>query len=175
MAVRQTNRLRIEPLEEEPIIAAEEKKAEKPEKKAEKKEKKEKAPKPPRESIFTKMNTRLEEWKVIPLTGLFFILASVCMFIAFVSYLFTWQVDYDKVSGPVSYIFSPAIKTENWLGNFGAKISSLFIGEWFGIASFGFVLLFFIWGVWMLFRLTLLPLKRHCVFPFSSYCGPASH
>jgi len=160
MAVRQTNRLRIEPLEEEPIIAAEEKKAEKPEKKAEKKEKKEKAPKPPKESIFTKFSAKLEAWKVIPLTGLFFILASVCMFIAFVSYLFTWQVDYDKVSGPVSYIFSPAVKTENWLGNFGAKISSLFIGEWFGIASFGFVLLFFIWGVWMLFRLTLLPLKK---------------
>jgi S-DNA-T family DNA segregation ATPase FtsK/SpoIIIE len=160
MPVRPTNRLRIEPLEEENVIPVEEKKAEKPEKKAEKKEKKEKAPKPPKENMFTRMKDRLDEWKVIPLLGLFLILSSVCMFIAFVSYLFTWQVDYDKVSGPITSVLSGTIKTQNWLGSFGALLSNKFIGTWFGVASFGFVLLFFLWGVWMLLNLTLLPLKK---------------
>ena len=82
------------------------------------------------------------------------------MLIAFTSYIFTWQVDYDKVSGSVVSVLSPSVKTENWLGNFGAMISNLFIGHWFGIASFGFVLLFFIWGIRLLTGLTLLPLKK---------------
>lgn len=156
MPIRPTNRLKDEPLEEEKVIAPEEKKVEKKEKKA----KKPKAEKPKGNSVFTKIRGTLDRWKVIPLSGLFLVLSSICMFIAFVSYLFTWQVDYDKVSGPVSSVFSPAITTQNWLGNFGALISNLFIGHWFGIASFGFVLLFFLWGVWLLFGLTLLPLKK---------------
>lgn len=161
MPIRPTNRLKEEVLPfEEDIAPVEEKQPEKKPEKKEKKEKVAKAPKPPKESVFTKAKAWLEQYKVIPLTGLFFILASVCMFIAFVSYLFTWQVDYDKVSGPVTSVLSTAIKTENWLGNFGAMISNLFMAHWFGIASFGFVLLFFLWGVWMLFGLTLLPLKK---------------
>jgi S-DNA-T family DNA segregation ATPase FtsK/SpoIIIE len=156
MAVRQTNRLRIEDsVEEEKVIPIVEKKAEKKEK-----EKKEKPVKAPKEPYFTKLKARLDEWKIPQLTGLFLVLLSVCMFIAFVSYIFTWQVDYDKVSGTGVNLLSPVVKTENWLGNFGAMLSNRFIGNWFGIASFGFVLLFFLWGMWLFLNLTLLPLKK---------------
>jgi S-DNA-T family DNA segregation ATPase FtsK/SpoIIIE len=44
---------------------------------------------------------------------------------------------------------------ENWLGKFGALLSNQFIYEWFGIASFLFVLIFFVIGYRLLFRVSL--------------------
>jgi len=158
MARRPTNRLIEElPEEEENVIPINEGKTEK---KTEPKVKKAKPAKSEGNSFVQRIQANLDKWKVLPLTGLFFLVASVCMFIAFVSFLFTWQVDFDKVSGPVSSMFSNAVTTQNWLGNFGAKLSNLFIYRWFGIAAFGFVLLFFLWGIWLFLGLTLLPLKK---------------
>jgi S-DNA-T family DNA segregation ATPase FtsK/SpoIIIE len=157
MAPRQTNRLIQDIPEEEKVIPIDEKLVEK---KAPKKAKKEKPVEEKGESFWQKQKAKLDNWKVLPLTGLFLVISSMCMLVAFVSYLFTWQVDYDKVSGSVGAMFSTTVKTQNWLGNVGAMLSNLFIGHWFGIASFGFVLLFFLWGVWMFLGLTLLPLKK---------------
>ncbi len=110
--------------------------------------------KPPR--ALQLLKEKLQRWKVIQLTGLFFIVTAGCMIIAFTSYLFTWQQDYDKVSGSLISILSPTVKTTNALGNFGAMLSNYFIGRWFGVASYGFVLLFLVWGVRMLTGISLL-------------------
>ncbi|NNM93855.1 MAG: DNA translocase FtsK [Bacteroidia bacterium] len=110
--------------------------------------------KPPR--ALQLLKEKLQRWKVIQLTGLFFIVTAGCMIIAFTSYLFTWQQDYDKVSGSLISILSPTVKTTNALGNFGAMLSNYFIGRWFGVASYGFVLLFLVWGVRMFTGISLL-------------------
>ncbi|HXB12281.1 MAG TPA: DNA translocase FtsK 4TM domain-containing protein [Bacteroidia bacterium] len=151
MARRPTNRLKEELNVEEPVVPVKEEKAEKKQ-----------AVKPPKSSsrFILRISESLDKWKVFPLLGLFLILSSACMLIAFTSYIFTWQVDYDKVSGSVLNVLSPSVRTENWLGNFGALVSNLFVGHWFGIASFGFVLLFFLWGIRLLTGLSLLPLLK---------------
>ncbi len=108
-------------------------------------------------SLFSRLTDRARKWKLLQLSGLFLIVSAGCMIIAFTSYLFTWQQDYDKVSGAAVSILSPALKTANALGNFGAMLSNYFIGHWFGVASYGFVFLFMVWGVKLLAGISLFP------------------
>ena len=68
--------------------------------------------------------------------GLFVLLISFFLFIAFVSYLTTWEIDQDKVLGTVADLFSPNIKVQNWLGKIGALTSYLIIYRTFGLATF---------------------------------------
>jgi S-DNA-T family DNA segregation ATPase FtsK/SpoIIIE len=114
----------------------------------------------PSGSFMERTRASLERWKVVQLTGLFLILLSICMLLAFTSFLFTWQMDYDKVTGSVTNLLSSRVKTANWLGNFGALLSNLFINHWFGIAAFGFVLLSFLAGIKLLLNITLLPFAK---------------
>lgn len=79
--------------------------------------------------------------------GLAFILLGVYLFIAFLSYIFTWETDQDKVLGPASELFSVETKVTNWLGKFGAIISHLFIYKWFGVSSFILVPVSVIYGL----------------------------
>ena len=68
--------------------------------------------------------------------GLFVLLISFFLFIAFVSYLTTWEIDQDKDLGTVADLFSPNIKVQNWLGKIGALTSYLIIYRTFGLATF---------------------------------------
>jgi S-DNA-T family DNA segregation ATPase FtsK/SpoIIIE len=49
---------------------------------------------------------------------------------------------------------------QNWLGKFGALLSHQFIYEWFGIASFIFIGVFFILGYRMLFKVQLFSVSK---------------
>ncbi|GAB4254643.1 MAG: DNA translocase FtsK [Vicingaceae bacterium] len=99
--------------------------------------------------------------KAKQIIGLLFILFSFFLFISFSSFLFTWKVDYDKLFlSWQEILFNPEIKVENWLGKLGAIISNFFIYDWFGIASFSFVLISFLLGIKFLFNISLLPLKK---------------
>jgi len=74
--------------------------------------------------------------------------ASLFLVIAFISYLFTWREDQDKVFRGISILFpSDEVRTVNLLGNFGAYISHLFFYNGFGVASFLFCSLFFVIGI----------------------------
>lgn len=67
-------------------------------------------------------------------TGVFTVFFAVYLTIAFVSYLFTWQVDQ---SFEWQNIFSGSdIRVENWTGKIGASFSVQFMNRWFGISSF---------------------------------------
>lgn len=93
--------------------------------------------------------------------GLLFILSSAYLLIAFTSFLFTWKEDQSKVELPFGeYFFNSDILVENWLGKLGATFSHIFIYQWFGIASFFFVALFFLIGFRVLFKISLLPLTK---------------
>ncbi|MDB5022386.1 MAG: translocase FtsK [Mucilaginibacter sp.] len=113
------------------------------------------------------------------IAGLFFLVMSVFFLIAFTSYLFTWQDDQSYVS-PANGGWHNLFKTQqelldngvknpvvdNWLGKFGALLSNQFIFEWFGIASFLFVFVFFIAGYRLLFKVRLYPLSKTLGYSF---------
>ncbi|MBN1338570.1 MAG: DNA translocase FtsK [Bacteroidales bacterium] len=84
-------------------------------------------------------------------SGLFFILFSIILLVAFTSYFFTWKSD--------DYM-APGDQARNWIGTAGRAISKWFIEGGFGISSYLFVLLFFIYGVRMFLRISVLPLWR---------------
>jgi S-DNA-T family DNA segregation ATPase FtsK/SpoIIIE len=115
----------------------------------------------------------LQDGRFVKIIGLFFVIIALYFFIAFTSYAFTWQEDQSYVidaNGGWSNLFktsdelagsgvkSPVV--ENWLGKFGALLSHQFIYEWFGIASFLFVFVFFIIGYRMLFKVKIFAIEK---------------
>ncbi|MBG6235997.1 S-DNA-T family DNA segregation ATPase FtsK/SpoIIIE [Pedobacter sp. CAN_A7] len=113
-----------------------------------------------------------QDGRFIKILGLFFLILSLYFVIAFTSYLFTWQDDYSYVidaNGGWANLFktieelkaasiSPVV--QNWLGKFGALLSHQFIYEWFGLASFLFIFVFFIIGYRLLFKVKIFPLEK---------------
>lgn len=93
----------------------------------------------------------LKNQKFHKIFGLFLILFSTALFVAFTSYFFTWQSD--------DYI-KTGEQAANWVGSVGRMISKLFIERWFGVASYLLIFLMFLYGVRLLFKISLLPLWR---------------
>lgn len=81
------------------------------------------------------------------LIGLMLIMAGGYLFIALLSYIFTWEKDQDKVLGPVAELFAIDTKVFNWLGKSGALVSHLFMYKGFGVASFILVPVLIIYGL----------------------------
>lgn len=98
------------------------------------------------------------------ITGLLMLLFSIYLFVAFTSYVITWKADQSVVANPDSgwkIIFDAENNhVENWLGIVGALVAHQFIHGGFGIASFIYVLLFFVLGYRILFRVHLLHLPK---------------
>jgi S-DNA-T family DNA segregation ATPase FtsK/SpoIIIE len=108
-----------------------------------------------------KMPAWVEDERFQKIMGGFFMMFSFYLLIAFVSYLFTWQNDQDKIDHAGIFSFLSAdVKVENWLGKLGAILSHQFIGRWFGVASFLFVLNFFLIGFKGVTGTALLPIKK---------------
>ncbi|MDB5004142.1 MAG: translocase FtsK [Mucilaginibacter sp.] len=121
----------------------------------------------------------LQDGRVVKILGLFFLILSVFFAIAFTSYLFTWQQDQSYVSAAnggwgnlfktqqeliANGIKNPVV--ENWLGKFGALLANQFIFEWFGIASFIFVFVFFVIGYRLLFKVKLYSVAKTLGYAF---------
>lgn len=111
--------------------------------------------------------------KAVKIAGLFFLVLSLYFFIAFTSYLFTWQNDQSYISaanGGWNTLFKTReeletlgfkeVVVENWLGKLGALLANQFMYEWFGIASFLFVIAFFVMGYRLLFKVRLIALDK---------------
>ena len=94
--------------------------------------------------------------------GAFFILIAFLLFVAFTSYLFTWQEDQSKVfKGAKILLPSQDQNVANMLGTAGAYFSDFFIRQGFGIASYLFCTFFFIIGVNLFFGRKLFSLSRN--------------
>ncbi|HVW98471.1 MAG TPA: DNA translocase FtsK 4TM domain-containing protein [Mucilaginibacter sp.] len=119
--------------------------------------------------------------KLIKIAGLFFLLLSVYFFVAFTSYLFTWQEDQSYVSATnggwhnlfrtTQELMENGVKNpvvENWAGKLGALVANQFIFEWFGLASFVFVFAFFVAGYRLLFKVRLFSLTKTLAYGFFS-------
>jgi len=118
--------------------------------------------------------------RLVKIIGLFMLLLSLYFLVAFTAYLFTWQDDQSYVID-ANGGWSNLLKTQkelaqlnpgssgvvqNWLGKFGALLSHQFIYEWFGIASFIFIAVFFILGYRLLFKVQLFHLGKSLGYSF---------
>ena len=144
---------------------------------AEKPEKTDKAEKTPRAGKKTdtgKFRTDREEkldlkaiakdertWKIL---GTVSLLASIFLFIAFVSYLFTWKEDQSQVMNKgISFLFDndEENKVTNLLGRLGAYTSHNLIHNGFGLSSFLFCTFFFVVGINLLFNRKVFSIWRN--------------
>lgn len=110
-----------------------------------------------------KSGQRINKKKVKSAIGILLIVLSFYLFLSFLSYVFTWQVDQDRVMNKNLFQFLFEQNDEpvsNWLGKFGAWSSHLFIYRWFGISSFGFCLLFLISGFKIALNIRLMPILK---------------
>ncbi|MDB5137394.1 MAG: translocase FtsK, partial [Mucilaginibacter sp.] len=135
--------------------------------------------KPEKQKAIKLPTFNLMDGRLVKIMGLFFLVLSVFFLIAFTSYLFTWQEDQSYVS-PANGGWHNLFKTtqelidngvknpvvDNWLGKFGALLSNQLIFEWFGIASFLFVFVFFIVGYRLLFKVRLYPVSKTLGYSF---------
>jgi DNA segregation ATPase FtsK/SpoIIIE, S-DNA-T family len=102
--------------------------------------------------------------------GLFLVISSFFLLLSFISYLFTWRADDDLLNGRAfnwELLTDNNITTDNIMGRLGAIMAHLFIKQWFGIAAFLFILVFFISGVRLMIKTSLLPVWktiRHSFF-----------
>jgi S-DNA-T family DNA segregation ATPase FtsK/SpoIIIE len=101
------------------------------------------------------------------ITGAVFLLLALFLFIAFTSFLFTWQDDQDKVQHGISMLWSRSTRTANLLGNLGALISYEFFFNGFGLASYLFCSFFFIVGVNLLFARRVFSISRNIRYVLS--------
>ncbi|HEV7620347.1 MAG TPA: DNA translocase FtsK 4TM domain-containing protein, partial [Flavisolibacter sp.] len=98
-------------------------------------------------------------WKII---GTVSLLTAIFLFIAFVSYLFTWQSDQSKVWGQgLLFLINNNAKVDNLLGRLGAFTSHFFIRNGFGLASFLFCTFFFVAGINLLFERKVFSIWRN--------------
>lgn len=114
---------------------------------------------PERWSFASKFDTK--RFKVI--LGSSLTLLSIYLFLACLSYLFTWTADQDRIlqRSFIDYIFDGTeAPVQNWLGKFGAWTSHLLIYRLFGVTSFVICFLMFISGIRILFDYTIVPLGR---------------
>ncbi|MEP6595299.1 MAG: DNA translocase FtsK 4TM domain-containing protein [Ginsengibacter sp.] len=94
--------------------------------------------------------------------GTFFLLIAFLLFVAFTSYLFTWQEDQSKVfKGAKILLPSHEEPMSNMLGAAGAYFADLFFRKGFGIASYLVCSFFFIIGVNLFFGKKLFSLSRN--------------
>jgi len=116
--------------------------------------------------------------KALKIAGLFLIISSFLFAVAFISYLFTWREDQSYIAstnGGWSTLFNTSEElaeltegnaplVENKLGKLGALLANLFIYEWFGVASFLFILLMFVLGYKFLYQKSLLPIWKTILY-----------
>jgi S-DNA-T family DNA segregation ATPase FtsK/SpoIIIE len=133
----------------------------------------------PKETTEDLPKFKLNDDRTIKIIGLFFLIVSLYFMVAFTSYIFTWQEDQSYVidaNGGWSNLMKtqqeltemglnqPAV--QNWLGKLGALLSHQFIYEWFGVASFLFIGVFFIIGYRMLFKIRVLSITKTLAYSF---------
>lgn len=88
--------------------------------------------------------------------GVILVLFSVGLLLSMISYFSNWYLD----QSTLSQLNDRSIKASNWLGKIGALISDFFIYKGFGVASFLFVRLFFLSGMYLLLSIPVKKLKN---------------
>jgi S-DNA-T family DNA segregation ATPase FtsK/SpoIIIE len=104
----------------------------------------------------------LKDERTHKIAGAVLLLIAFLLFIAFTSYLFTWEEDQDEVFKAGSNLFwGTDVKVNNLLGTLGAFLSHFFIYKGFGVASFLICSFFFIAGVNLFFGKKIFSVARN--------------
>ncbi len=104
----------------------------------------------------------IKDERTAKITGAISLLFAAFLFIAFISYFFTWREDQDEVfSSGIKIFFNSNVHVENLLGVLGAYFSYIFITDGFGIASFLFCTFFFVVGANLLFGRKIFNIARN--------------
>lgn len=90
------------------------------------------------------------------LIGSVFVLFSIALLVAFVSFFIYGQAD----QSTIHLLAERGEKSKNWLGKFGAILADFFVYRGFGAASFLFVKLFFLTGSFLALDISLKKLKN---------------
>ncbi len=119
-------------------------------------------------SLFKDTNLFVKNDKTHKVLGVFLILFSLYLTFSFISFFFTWWMDYDKIADASlrTILFDRTLEIHNWTGRMGAALANLMIRDWFGIASFTFVFLSLNFGL-RLFKIVLVPISlslRYSIF-----------
>ena len=88
--------------------------------------------------------------------GVLLVLLSVALLLSFISYFITGNYDQSQVND----VFDRDIQTRNWLGKFGAYLADFFLYKGFGVASFLFVRILFLAGIYLVLDIGISKLKR---------------
>src|SRR5687767_4116435 len=116
----------------------------------------------PEKEEQVKVKQLVKDERTYKILGTVFLLTAIFLFIAFTSYLFTWEEDQDKVFHGADILYpSSEVKVANLLGNLGAYISHQFIYKGFGLASFLFCSFFLIVGANLVFGKKLFSIGRN--------------
>ena len=87
--------------------------------------------------------------------GFLLILFSIALLLAFISFYLYGQAD----QSAVNELTDRTVIVQNWLGKFGAYLSDFLIYKGFGIASFLYVRLFFLTGLFLILDISLNKIK----------------
>jgi S-DNA-T family DNA segregation ATPase FtsK/SpoIIIE len=133
-----------------------------PEGKKEKKEKKSQPAKPVKDDLKEPQVSKLE--KAAQVIGIFSLIVSLFLLVAFVSYLFNWFTGgTDDIFSGISFsrvLNDKTIETHNLGGRLGAALSTLLVKQGFGIGTFFMVIWLFILGVRMSLKHSIAPLAK---------------
>jgi S-DNA-T family DNA segregation ATPase FtsK/SpoIIIE len=89
--------------------------------------------------------------------GIFLFLFTIFLFSSFISFFYTHEADDSIYRTNIIQTLKTYDEPTNNLGILGLYFSFLFIKNSFGIASFGFLFLFFLWSVFLMIKKHLLP------------------
>ncbi len=104
----------------------------------------------------------VKDERTTKIAGASSLLFTLFLFIAFTSYIFTWQEDQDKVQQFGIKIFATSdVVVHNLLGVLGAYVAHVFIYDGFGLSAYLFCTFFFILGVNLLFGKKIFKLLRN--------------
>ncbi len=130
---------------------------------------KKKVPQPPNPEVLTQdkevdvtVVEVVKDERTSKIAGAMCLLFVMFLFVAFTSYLFTWQEDQDKVHQFGIKIFAiNDVQVHNLLGVLGAYVAHIFIYKGFGVASYLFCTFFFVLGINLLFGKKIFNLNRN--------------
>lgn len=95
-----------------------------------------------------------KQYKIV--LGCLLVLFSIALLLAFISFYIYGQED----QSAVNQLADRAETVQNWLGKFGAFLADLIVYKGFGIASFLFVKLLFLTGMFLILDISLKKLKN---------------
>ncbi len=95
-----------------------------------------------------------KQYKIV--LGLLLVLFSIALLLAFISFYLHGQAD----QSAVNQLLDRNESAQNWLGKLGAFLADVMVYKGFGIASFIFVRLFFLSGIFLVLEISLKKLKK---------------